>query len=160
MAHATGERALAFTAQELEKLVDGVLPQYALLYGPPDQQVCAHQKIDIWHAIAKDVRTLGVHRRRGTHCRKRWEDIRRWSRKTAEAQLGMASQRGRGASRTLTPLMCRILAVAYPDLDGRMRTSQQTQGGEYTSILVTLRAVEVSGWGRRAVGITRPGRFL
>ncbi|KAJ1188845.1 hypothetical protein NDU88_005602 [Pleurodeles waltl] len=39
MAHATGERAPAFTAQELEKLVDGVFPQYALLYGPPDQQV-------------------------------------------------------------------------------------------------------------------------
>ncbi|KAJ1159002.1 hypothetical protein NDU88_011672 [Pleurodeles waltl] len=91
MAHATGERAPAFTAEELEKLVDGVLPQYALLYGPPDQQVSAHQKIDIWRAIAKDVRTLGVHNRRGTHCRKRWEDIRRWSRKTAEAQLGMAS---------------------------------------------------------------------
>ncbi|KAJ1118366.1 hypothetical protein NDU88_006557 [Pleurodeles waltl] len=103
MAHATGERAPAFTAQELEKLVDGVLTQYALLYGPPDQQVSAHQKINIWRAIAKDVRTLGVHHRRGTHCRKRWEDIHRWSRKTAEAQLGMASQRGRGASRTLTP---------------------------------------------------------
>ncbi|KAJ1180619.1 hypothetical protein NDU88_005839 [Pleurodeles waltl] len=27
---------------------------------------------------------------------KRWEDIRRWSKKTAEAQLGMASQRGEG----------------------------------------------------------------
>ncbi|KAJ1198135.1 hypothetical protein NDU88_001979 [Pleurodeles waltl] len=129
MAHANGERAPAFTAQELEKLVDGVLPQYALLYGLPDQQVSAHQKIDIWRAIAKDVRALGVHHRRGTHCRKRWEDIRRWSRKTVEAQLGMASQRGRGASRTLTPLMSRILAVAYPDLDGRVRTSQQTQGG-------------------------------
>ncbi|KAJ1174468.1 hypothetical protein NDU88_006289 [Pleurodeles waltl] len=128
MAHATGERAPAFTAQELEKLVDGVLPQYALLYGPPDQQVSAHQKIAIWRAIAKDVRALGVHHRWGTHCRKRWEDIRRWSRKTAEAQLWMASQRGRGASRTLTPLMSRILAVAYPDLDGRVRTSQQTQG--------------------------------
>ncbi|XP_069089484.1 myb-related transcription factor, partner of profilin-like [Pleurodeles waltl] len=128
MAHATGERAPAFTAQELEKLVDGVLRQYALLYGPPDRQVSALQKIDIWRAIAKDVRTLGVHQRLGTHCRKRWEDIRRWSRKTAEAQLGMASQRGRGARRTLTPLMSRILAVAYPDLDGRVRTSQQTQG--------------------------------
>ncbi|KAJ1091340.1 hypothetical protein NDU88_004467 [Pleurodeles waltl] len=129
MAHATGEWAPAFTAEELEKLVDGVLPQYALLYGPPDQQVSAHQKVAIWRAIAKDVRTLGVHNRRGTHCRKRWEDIRRWSRKTAEAQLGMASQCRRGASRTLTPLMSRILAVAYPDLDGRVRTSQQTQGG-------------------------------
>ncbi|KAJ1090133.1 hypothetical protein NDU88_003270 [Pleurodeles waltl] len=128
MAHATGERAPAFSAQELEKRVDGVLPQYALLYGPPDQQVSAHQKIDIWRVIARDVRTLGVHQRRGTHCRKRWEDIRRWSRKTAEAQLGMASQRGRRASRTLTLLMSRILAVAYPDLDGRVRTSQQTQG--------------------------------
>ncbi|KAJ1097379.1 hypothetical protein NDU88_002499 [Pleurodeles waltl] len=128
MAAATGERAPAFTSEELEKLVDGVLPQYALLYGPPDQQVSAHQKIDIWRAIAKDVRALGVHNRRGTHCRKRWEDIRRGSRKTAEALLGMASQRRRSASRQLTPLMSRILAVAYPDLDGRVRTSQQTQG--------------------------------
>ncbi|KAJ1216209.1 hypothetical protein NDU88_003815 [Pleurodeles waltl] len=38
MAAVSGERAPAFTAQELEKLVDGVLPQYTLLYGPPDQQ--------------------------------------------------------------------------------------------------------------------------
>ncbi|KAJ1134205.1 hypothetical protein NDU88_000660 [Pleurodeles waltl] len=38
MARVSGERAPAFTAQELEKLVDGVLPQYTLLYGPPDQQ--------------------------------------------------------------------------------------------------------------------------
>ncbi|KAJ1081357.1 hypothetical protein NDU88_001539 [Pleurodeles waltl] len=129
MAAATGERAPAFTSEELEKLVDGVHPQLALLYGPPDQQVSAHQKIDIWRAIAKDVRTLGVHNRRGIHCRKRWEDIRRGSRKTAEALLGMASQRRRGATRQLTPLMSRILAVAYPDLDGRVRTSQQTQGG-------------------------------
>ncbi|KAJ1122090.1 hypothetical protein NDU88_000594 [Pleurodeles waltl] len=124
MAAASGERAPAFTAQELEKLMDGVLPQYTLLYSPPDQQVSAHQKKDIWRAIAKDVRTLGVHQRRGTHCRKRWEDIRRWSKKTAEAQLGMASQRGRGARRTMTPLMFRILAVAYPELDGRLRASQ------------------------------------
>ncbi|KAJ1171561.1 hypothetical protein NDU88_003422 [Pleurodeles waltl] len=61
MAAAYGERAPAFTAQELEKLVDGVLPQYTLLYGPPDQQVSAHQKRDIWRAIAKEVRTLGAH---------------------------------------------------------------------------------------------------
>ncbi|KAJ1191999.1 hypothetical protein NDU88_001311 [Pleurodeles waltl] len=128
MAAASGERAPAFTAQELEKLVDGVLPQYMLLYGPPDQQVSAHQKRDIWRAIAKEVRTLGAHQRRGTHCRKRWEDIHRCSKKTAEAQLGMVSQRGRGARRTTTPLMFRILAVAYLELDGRLRTSQQTQG--------------------------------
>ncbi|KAJ1163428.1 hypothetical protein NDU88_003886 [Pleurodeles waltl] len=103
MAPATGERAPAFTSEELDKLVDGVLPQYALLYGPPDQQVSAHQKIDIWRAIAKDVRALGVHNRRGTHCRKRWEDIRRRSRKTAEALLGMASQRRRGCQSSIDP---------------------------------------------------------
>ncbi|KAJ1115245.1 hypothetical protein NDU88_003471 [Pleurodeles waltl] len=103
-------------------------PQYTLLYGPPDQQVSAHQKRDIWRAIAKEVRTLGAHQRRGTHCRKRWEDIRFCSKKTVEAQLGMASQRGRGARRTMTPLMFRILAVAYPELDGRLRASQQTHG--------------------------------
>ncbi|KAJ1183594.1 hypothetical protein NDU88_000411 [Pleurodeles waltl] len=45
-----------------------------------------------------------------------------------EAQLGMASQRGRGACRTLTSLMARILAVAYPELDGRLRASKQPQG--------------------------------
>ncbi|KAJ1218652.1 hypothetical protein NDU88_006229 [Pleurodeles waltl] len=39
MARATGERAPAFTSEELEKLVDGVLPQYTLLYYPPDKQV-------------------------------------------------------------------------------------------------------------------------
>ncbi|KAJ1209646.1 hypothetical protein NDU88_005020 [Pleurodeles waltl] len=160
MAAATGERAPAFTSEELDKLVDGVLPQYALLYGPPDQQVSAHQKVDIWRAIAKEVRALGVHVRRGTHCRKRWEDIRRGTRKTAESLLGMASQPRRGASRTLTPLMSRILAVAYPDLDGRLRTSQQTQGGEYQHILLSLCAVEASEWGRRVGGEIRPGRFL
>ncbi|KAJ1098060.1 hypothetical protein NDU88_003176 [Pleurodeles waltl] len=158
MARASGERAPAFTAKELEKLVDGVLPQYTLLYGPPDQQVSAHQKKDIWRAITKDVRTLGVHHRRSTHCRKRWEDIRCWSKKTAEAQLGMASQRGRGDHRTMTPLRFRILAVAYPELDGRLRASQQTEGGEYNIIQRTLSTVKVSGWGRRAVGFPRPGR--
>ncbi|KAJ1119781.1 hypothetical protein NDU88_007966 [Pleurodeles waltl] len=157
MARASGESAPPFSMEELEKLVDGVLLQYMLLYGPPDKQVSAHQKKDIWRVIAKDVRTLGVYHRRSTHCHKRWEDIRSWSKKTAEAQLGMASQRGRGARRTMTPLMFRILAVAYPELDGRLRASQQQQGGEYTLILLIQRAVEVSGWGRWAVGFPRPG---
>ncbi|KAJ1097296.1 hypothetical protein NDU88_002421 [Pleurodeles waltl] len=93
-------------------------------------QVGAHQKKGIWHAIAKEVRTLGVFDMRSTHCCKRWEDLRRWARKTAEAQVGMASQRGRAARCTLTPLMFRILAVAYPELDGCLRASQQPQGGE------------------------------
>ncbi|KAJ1204828.1 hypothetical protein NDU88_000266 [Pleurodeles waltl] len=140
MATVSGERAPAFTAEELEKLVDGVLPQYTQLYGPPDKQVSAHQEKGIWRALAKGVRTLGAYHRRSTHCRKRWEDMHRWSKKMAEAQLGMASQRGRGARRTMTPLMYRILAVAYPELDGRLRASQQPQGGEYTLIQLTLRA--------------------
>ncbi|KAJ1150034.1 hypothetical protein NDU88_002832 [Pleurodeles waltl] len=100
MATGSGERAHAFTLEELEKLVDGVLSKYTQLYGPPDKQVSAHQKKGIWSAIAKDVRTLGVYHRWSTHCQKKWEDLRRWSKKTAEAQLGMASLRGRGARRT------------------------------------------------------------
>ncbi|KAJ1177051.1 hypothetical protein NDU88_002315 [Pleurodeles waltl] len=42
MARVSGERAPAFTSEELEKLVDGVLPQYTLLYGPPDKQHLSH----------------------------------------------------------------------------------------------------------------------
>ncbi|KAJ1179388.1 hypothetical protein NDU88_004622 [Pleurodeles waltl] len=72
------------------------------------------------------MRTLGVYGRRSTHCRKWWDDLRR---KMAEAQLGMASQRGRGARRTLTPLMTCILAMGYLELDGRLGASQQAQGG-------------------------------
>ncbi|KAJ1218427.1 hypothetical protein NDU88_006007 [Pleurodeles waltl] len=103
--------------------------------------VSAHQKKDIRRAIAKEVRTLGVYHRRSTHCRERWGDIRHRSKKTVEAQLGMASQRGRGARRTMTPLMYRILAVAYPELDGCLRASQQPQGGEYTFILLIQRTL-------------------
>ncbi|KAJ1210759.1 hypothetical protein NDU88_006121 [Pleurodeles waltl] len=133
LACVTGERAPTFTLVELERLVDGVLTQYELLYGPPDQQVSAHQKKGIWCAIAKDVRTLGVYGRWSTHCRKRWEDLGRWAWKTAEAQLGIAFQRGRGSRQTVTPLMARILAVAYLELDGCLRASQQPQGGEYSA---------------------------
>ncbi|KAJ1119987.1 hypothetical protein NDU88_008170 [Pleurodeles waltl] len=55
-------------------------------------QVSAHQKKGLWRAIAKEVRTLVVYSRQSTHCRKRWEDLRHWAPKTAEAPLGMASQ--------------------------------------------------------------------
>ncbi|KAJ1089959.1 hypothetical protein NDU88_003099 [Pleurodeles waltl] len=55
-------------------------------------KVSAHQKKGIWRAIAKEVRTQGVFDRRSTHCLKRWEDLRRWARKTAEAQLRLAFQ--------------------------------------------------------------------
>ncbi|KAJ1176981.1 hypothetical protein NDU88_002248 [Pleurodeles waltl] len=122
-----GERAPAFTQEELEKLVEGVLPLYGRLYGRPE--VSAHQKRAHWHAIAKEVRTLGVYNRRSTHCRKRWEDLRLWAQKISETQLGKRSQCSRGAHWALTPVMRRILAVAYPDLDGRLKAAQQSQGG-------------------------------
>ncbi|KAJ1198103.1 hypothetical protein NDU88_001947 [Pleurodeles waltl] len=144
MAHVSGERAPAFTAEGLEKLVDGVLPQYTLLYGPPDKQVSAHQKKGIWRTIAKEVRTLGVFDRQSTHCQKRWEDLHRWAKKTAEAQLGLASQQGSGARRTITPLMFRILTVAYLELDECLRASQQTQVGEYRFRIQILRALRVT----------------
>ncbi|KAJ1176602.1 hypothetical protein NDU88_001873 [Pleurodeles waltl] len=123
MDRVSGEKAPAFTSEELERLVDGVLAQYTLLYGPPDKQ-----KKGIWRAIVKEVQTLGVFDRRSTHCRKQWEDLHCWERRMAEAQLELASQRGRGARRTLTPLMFRILAVTYPELDGCLKASQQPQG--------------------------------
>ncbi|KAJ1105893.1 hypothetical protein NDU88_003297 [Pleurodeles waltl] len=85
----------------------------------------------------------GVYGRQSTHCRKRSDDLRRWAWKTTEAHLGMASQRGRGAHRTLTPLLARILAVAYPDLDGHLGASQQPQGCEYSDPIHNLRMV---GW--------------
>ncbi|KAJ1174200.1 hypothetical protein NDU88_006022 [Pleurodeles waltl] len=71
----------------------GVLPQYTLPYGPPDKQVSAHQKKGIWRAIAKEVQTLGVFDSRSTHCRKRWEDLRRWARKMDGAGLTTRKER-------------------------------------------------------------------
>ncbi|KAJ1129188.1 hypothetical protein NDU88_007559 [Pleurodeles waltl] len=158
MARVTGERVPAFTLEELERLVDGVLPQYRLLYGPPDQQ--HPSKKGIWRAIVKEVRTLGVYGRRSTQCRKWWEDLGRRVLKTAEAQLGMASQRGWGARRTLTP-DARILVVAYPELDGCLRASHQPQGGEYSAHHYNLRML---GWypggGYVSAGAPKPGLTL
>ncbi|KAJ1125127.1 hypothetical protein NDU88_003564 [Pleurodeles waltl] len=134
MAPVSGERAPAFSTEELEKLVDEVLPQYTLLYGPPEKQHAPEEGHLACHRQGSQVPG-------GLHCQKRWEDFRPWSKKTAEAQLGMASQRGRGAPRTMTPLMFRILAVAYLELDGRLRASPQQQGGEYTLILLIQRAL-------------------
>ncbi|KAJ1214115.1 hypothetical protein NDU88_001742 [Pleurodeles waltl] len=107
----------------LDCMCNGVFPSVSPL------QISAHQKKGLCRANTKDLRTLGVYGRRSTYCRKRWEDLRRWARKTAEAQMGLASQRGRDAGRNLTPLMVSIPVVAYPELDGRLRASQQPQGG-------------------------------
>ncbi|KAJ1188414.1 hypothetical protein NDU88_005175 [Pleurodeles waltl] len=126
-ARVSGKRAPAFTSQELEKLVDGVLPQYTLLYSPPDKQVSAHQKKDIWRAIAKDVRTLGVYHRQSTLCRKRWEDIRHWSKKTTEAQLGMASQPSSGGGAVAPEHKG---AASHMALEGDTTESEFTSGTE------------------------------
>ncbi|KAJ1116103.1 hypothetical protein NDU88_004322 [Pleurodeles waltl] len=124
-------------------------------------QVTAHQKKGIWRAIAKDVQTLWVYGSRSTYCWKRWVDLRRCARKTAEAQQGMASQRGRGAHPTLTPLLAWKLAVAYAELDGCLVASQQPQGDEYSAPIYNLHVV---GWypggGCGPVGAPRPGLTL
>ncbi|KAJ1099649.1 hypothetical protein NDU88_004748 [Pleurodeles waltl] len=146
MAHATGERAPAFTAQELEKLVDGVLPQYALLYGPPDQQVSTLGPCFVANACVEwggcqrppENRYLAYHRQgrpdpggppetghplpeeMGGHPTLEQED--------GGGSAGDGLPTWEGWPSYFDPLMSRILAVAYPDLDGRVRTSQQTQG--------------------------------
>ncbi|KAJ1123822.1 hypothetical protein NDU88_002289 [Pleurodeles waltl] len=68
-----------------------------------DIRKSVHQKKGIWRAIAKDVPTLGVYGRWSTHCRKRFGGPEMLARKMAEAQPGMAYQRGRGARRTPDP---------------------------------------------------------
>ncbi|KAJ1192121.1 hypothetical protein NDU88_001433 [Pleurodeles waltl] len=123
----------------LDFMCNGVLPSVSPL------QV-RNQKKGLWHAIAKEVRTLGVYSRQSTHCHKRWEDLRRWARKTAEAQLGMASLRGRGARGNLTPLIGCILAVAYPELDGHLRASQQPQGVVLTVVVFIGVGVPGGAW--------------
>ncbi|KAJ1213112.1 hypothetical protein NDU88_000751 [Pleurodeles waltl] len=69
----------------------------------------------------------------------------------------MASQRGRGARRTLTPLMARILVVAYPELDGHLRASQQSQGAKHRGVAPDpLRwAGLCAGEGEQCLGVPR-----
>ncbi|XP_078518853.1 uncharacterized protein LOC144784028 [Lissotriton helveticus] len=88
-------------------------------------QLKVHQRKAVWRAIAAKVRALGVSNRRHTHCHKRWDDISRLAKQVAEMNLGMVPRTGRVARRTMTPLMARILAVTYPDLDARLKGLQQ-----------------------------------
>ncbi|XP_078542312.1 uncharacterized protein LOC144828051 [Lissotriton helveticus] len=88
-------------------------------------QLKVHQRKAVWRAIAAKVRALGVSNRRHTHCHKRWDDISRLAKQVAEMKLGMVPRTGRVARRTMTPLMARILAVTYPDLDARLKGLQQ-----------------------------------
>ncbi|XP_069094208.1 myb-related transcription factor, partner of profilin-like isoform X4 [Pleurodeles waltl] len=128
MAESSGDRAPNFTEEELLILTDQALSHYNELYGSAEQQVSPHQKKKIWLATARKLQALGVHERRSLHCRKRWEDLRRWTKITAEVQLGKSSRERKRVRRTLTPLMARILAVAYPQLDEELRAREKQQG--------------------------------
>ncbi|KAJ1140325.1 hypothetical protein NDU88_006682, partial [Pleurodeles waltl] len=90
--------------------------------------VNGHQKKGIWRAITKKMWPLGVHSRQNAQCHKRLEDLRRWAQKITEAQLRLSSQCCLGARRAMTPIMARILAVAYLELAGHLRAAQQPQG--------------------------------
>ncbi|XP_078501113.1 uncharacterized protein LOC144755767 [Lissotriton helveticus] len=128
MAESSGDRAPNFTEEELLILTEEALSHYNQLYGSAEQQVSPHQKKKIWLATARKLQALGVHERRSLHCRKRWEDLRRWTKITAEVQLGKSSRERKRVRRTLTPLMARILAVAYPQLDEELRAMEKQQG--------------------------------
>ncbi|KAJ1152345.1 hypothetical protein NDU88_005120 [Pleurodeles waltl] len=107
----------------------------------------------------KKVRTLGVFDRRSTHCRKRWDDLRRWARKKAEAQLGLAFQRGRDARHTLIPpdvphpgsWLSRV-GWALEGITAATRGGVQIQNHDFAHVKV------LPGWGMWAVGAPRPGR--
>ena len=58
-------------------------------------------------------------------------ELRMWSQKLAEVKLGVSFLSGRRARRTLTPLMERILAVAYSELAGQLKAQQQLPGGRF-----------------------------
>ncbi|XP_069064248.1 thioredoxin domain-containing protein 3 [Pleurodeles waltl] len=85
MPRPTGDRAPAFFSEELEKLMEDVLPLYEQLYGAPEEPVNTHQKKGIWLAIARKVQTLWVHSQWSIHCKKQWDNLRPWARKTASA---------------------------------------------------------------------------
>ncbi|KAJ1201638.1 hypothetical protein NDU88_005444 [Pleurodeles waltl] len=61
MARLTGERAPAFTSAELERLVDGVLSQYRLLYRPPDQRVNTLWLCSLWSSSPSLVLLVEQH---------------------------------------------------------------------------------------------------
>ncbi|KAJ1180585.1 hypothetical protein NDU88_005806 [Pleurodeles waltl] len=93
------------TGEELEKLVDGVLPLYAKLYGRPEVQ-----------RLSKE-RPVASHRQGGADpgglqpAEPPLQEV-----VTGPESLGQED---------------RILAVAYLDLDGSLKAAQQPQGGEY-----------------------------
>lgn len=92
LAEGGSDRAPHFSPEELELLAEGALAKYPQLYGPSNKQVKSHAKVKIWRAIARSVRTKGVYERNSRHCRKRWEDLRRWTRLTCVHLLGRSTE--------------------------------------------------------------------
>ncbi|XP_078501928.1 uncharacterized protein LOC144756197 [Lissotriton helveticus] len=90
-------------------------------------QLKVHQRKAVWRAIAAKVHAL--FNRRCTHCHKRWDDISRLAKNMGEMTLGLLPCTGHLVRRSITPLMCRILAVTHPELDARLKEHQQ-QGRE------------------------------
>ncbi|KAJ1147749.1 hypothetical protein NDU88_000608 [Pleurodeles waltl] len=129
MAEGGSDRAPQFTPEELEVLAEGALAKYPQLYGPGDKQVKAHAKVKIWQAIARSVRTKGVYERSSRHCRKRWEDLRRWTRLTCVNLLGKSTEQKKRVRRTMTPMMRKILEVAYPDLAEQLQAKEKQEVG-------------------------------
>ncbi|KAJ1091412.1 hypothetical protein NDU88_004538 [Pleurodeles waltl] len=129
MARVAGERTLAFNSKEFEKLVDGVLPLYVKLYGWPEVQCPSEEGTKAGHRQGgADPGGLQpaehpLQEAVGGPAVLGKEDLR--------GPAGEVLPRGRGAHQALTPLMRRILVVVYPDLDGRLKAEQQSQGGEY-----------------------------
>ncbi|KAJ1198070.1 hypothetical protein NDU88_001914 [Pleurodeles waltl] len=129
MAHVSGERAPAFTAEELEKLVDGVPPQYTLFYGPPDKQ-CPPEKGYLACHRQKGVDPGGL--RQAEHPLP--QEVR------GPAPLDKEDSRGPVGDGLPTRIGCPshhdIPDVphpggGYPQLEGLLKASQQPQGGEY-----------------------------
>lgn len=127
MAKGGSDRAPHFSPEELELLAQGALAKYSQLYGPADKQVKPHDKVKIWRAIARSVRMKGVYERSSLNCRKRWEDLRRWTRLTCIHLLGKSTEQKKRVRRTMTPMMRRILAVAYPDLAEQLQAKEKQE---------------------------------
>ncbi|XP_078542384.1 uncharacterized protein LOC144828144 [Lissotriton helveticus] len=90
--------------------------------------VSAYEKGEIWVDIARAVRSEGGPRRRLRNIKKRWQDIRCWSRRIARVQLKLEAPRRHGGSRQLTPNMLRVLEVVFPDLHRQLQEGQQHEG--------------------------------
>ncbi|XP_078521594.1 uncharacterized protein LOC144790772 [Lissotriton helveticus] len=93
-----------------------------------DETVSAYEKGEIWVDIARAVRSEGGPRRRLRNIKKRWQDIRCWSRRIARVQLKLEAPRRHGGSRQLTPNMLRVLEVVFPDLHRQLQEGQQHEG--------------------------------